>query len=510
MLIGTSLSADAAEEAATTEETTAADGGTLPIPDLLSGEEADGVLVYDLTMQTGTHELLSGVTSETAGYNGSFLGPTLRMTKGDQVQINVTNSLGEVTTTHWHGLHIPAEVDGGPQSTVEVGDTWSPTWEVLQEAMTCWYHPHALGTTAEQVTKGLAGMIIIDDDSEASAALPVEYGVDDVPIIMQCLAVGSDGGIKHDVTGYLESDLSFPLLVNGAGVAEGALAFTAEKTRTRLRFLNASPADFLTISRKDGTALTQVATEGGYLTEALETDSIQLSPGNRAEIVLDLEDAVTLQAVIENHFVQGGSGTHDFLTITPSGSDSPDDLPSTLNTIERLDTTDATEREIRLTGSGLTLGINDVSGTTMEAMEENMIMAELDATEVWTIKNELTNAHPFHIHDVPHQIVSYNGEDPTGVQLGWHDTTIVLGGGEVKVALKFTDFADSEYMYMMHCHILMHEDLGMMAGLMVTDSTTEDATEESTSEATGESTSEAAAESTSEATEEATHEGTHS
>ncbi|MFF5187100.1 multicopper oxidase family protein [Streptomyces sp. NPDC000345] len=449
--------------AAATEAT-----GTLTVPDLLEGTASDGTTTFTLTAKTGTGEVLSGVSSTTAGYNGTFLGPTMKWTKGDTVLMNITNSLGDDTTVHFHGAHVPPEMDGGPQNSFADGETWSPTFEVLDEAKTLWYHPHALGTTAEQVVHGLAGMIIVEDDSDASAALPSEYGVDDIPIILQCLAVDSSGDIKYDVTGYLSSGLSYPVLCNGTNVDSTTLGFTATKKRTRFRVLNASPADILTIQRGDGGTLTQIATDQGYLTEATEVTTIRLVAGARAEFVLDLEDAVTLQAVVTTGWIRGGSGTYDFLTVTPDASDTPDDLPSTLNTITRYDTSDFTARTITLGQSGQTMTINGSAGTSMSSMA--MISTTLDAEEVWTIKNGTQLEHSFHLHDVPFQLIEINGEEPTGVDLGWFDTYEVVGGGSIKIAMKFTDFADDTYMYMLHCHLLQHEDEGMMASLMVTES----------------------------------------
>lgn len=442
--------------------------GTLTVPDLLEATTTDGATTYTLTAKTGTGEVLSGVTSTTAGYNGAYLGPTMKWTKGDTVLMNFTNTLGADTSVHFHGAHIPPKMDGGPQNAFADGVTWSPTFEVLDEAKTLWYHPHALGTTAEQVVHGLAGMIIVEDDSAVSAALPSEYGVDDIPLILQCLAVDAAGDIKYEATGYRSSGVVFPVLVNGTNVDSTTLGFTATKKRTRFRVLNASPADIMTVQRGDGGTLTQIATDQGYLTEPTEVTTIRLVAGARAEFVLDLEDAVTLQAVVTTGWIRGGSGTYDFLTVTPDATDTPAALPSTLNTITRYDTSDFTARTITLgQGTGGTMSINGSVGTTMAGMA--MISTTLDAEEVWTITNSTQLEHSFHLHDVPYQVIEINGEAPTGVDLGWFDTFEVVGGGSIKIAMKFTDFTDDTYMYMLHCHLLQHEDEGMMAALMVTD-----------------------------------------
>ncbi|WP_330287600.1 multicopper oxidase family protein [Streptomyces sp. NBC_00576] len=441
---------------------------TLNIPDLLEGTTADGTTTFTLTAKTGTSEVVSGVTSTTAGYNGSYLGPTMKWTNGSTVLLNITNTLGADTSVHFHGAHVPPKMDGGPQNAFADGTTWSPTFEIKDEAKTLWYHPHALGTTAEQVVHGLAGMIIVEDDSDASAALPSEYGVDDIPLILQCLAADSSGDIKYNLTGYLSAGLSYPVLCNGTNVDATTLGFTATKTRTRFRVLNASPSDIMTVQRSDGGTLTQIATDQGYLTEATEVTSIRLVAGARAEFVLDLSAAVTLQTVVTTGWVRGGSGTYDFLTVTPDASDTPADLPSSLNTITRYDTTDFAARTVTLGQVGTAMNINGKSGTTMASMAT--IMTTLDAEEVWTISNTTQLEHSFHLHDVPFQLIAINGVAPTGTDLGWFDTYEVVGGGSIKIAMKFTDFTDDTYMYMLHCHLLQHEDEGMMAALMVMDS----------------------------------------
>ncbi|MEU9341959.1 multicopper oxidase domain-containing protein [Streptomyces sp. NPDC048278] len=442
---------------------------TLTVPDLLEGTTSDSTTTFTLEAKTGSAEVLSGVTSTTAGYNQSFLGPTMKWTKGNVNVLNITNSLGEDTTVHFHGAHVPAKMDGGPQVAFADGETWSPTFTVKDEPMTLWYHPHALGTTAKQAVHGLAGMIIVEDSSDTTSAdLPSTYGTDDIPLIFQCLAVDSSGDIKYDLTGYLSSGLSYPLLVNGTNVDDTTLTFTATKTRTRFRLLNASPSDIITIQRSDGGTMTQIATDQGYLAEAADVTTIRLVAGARAEMVMDMSDDVTLQAVVTTGWVRGGSGTYDFLAVTASGTDTPDDLPSSLRTIDRYDTSDFTARTITLGQSGATMLINGSAGTSMSSMA--MISTTLGSKEIWTIKNSTQLEHSFHLHDVPYQLISINGEDPTGVELGWYDTYEVVGGGSIEIAMEFTDFSDDTYMYMLHCHLLQHEDEGMMASLMVTDS----------------------------------------
>jgi suppressor of ftsI/bilirubin oxidase len=445
--------------------------GTLTIPPLLSPTDDAGVNVFGLDMQFGTTVLRSGVTSTTAGFNGPYLGPVIKVNKGDQVRMEVTNSLNEDTTVHWHGAHVPPSVDGGPQNVIAASATWQPEFTINQEACTLWFHPHALETTAKQVGWGLAGMIIVNDDSDAAAALPNDYGTDQFPLIVQSVPVNTSGVIQSTTAGLTSSSTSFPLIVNGANAATATPVLNVDSSRVRFHLLNGSITDIITITRTDGATMTQVASEAGFLPAPLAATSVRLVAGERAEIVLDLTSgsAVTLQATVTAGGARGGSGTTAILTVSTTSTSTPPALPAALNTITALDTTGATTRTIALTNNGNAMFINGVSGTTMATMEANMIMTTLNAIEKWTITNTTNLLHSFHLHDVPFQVISVNGAAPTGSWVGWKDTVEMAARSTVVIAMQFTDYTDSAYGYMLHCHNAIHEDEGMMAMLMVTD-----------------------------------------
>lgn len=122
----------------------------LKIPSLLSGEQNREMLEYALTAQLGESRFLQGFTTPTMGFNGAFLGPTLRLQNGKDVSIAVDNQLGEATTVHWHGLHVPANVDGGPAQVIDAGDTWNVQFRIMQKAGTFWYHSHVMSKTGSR------------------------------------------------------------------------------------------------------------------------------------------------------------------------------------------------------------------------------------------------------------------------------------------------------------------------------------------------------------------------
>jgi len=472
--LGMGMSFAAEEDATATEATTLATAatGTLPIPALLTATDENGVSVFALEAKTGTATIVSGKTTTTAGYNGTLLGPTMKVTDGEQVRFDITNTLGEETTVHWHGLHVAPSNDGGPQNTIADGETWSPQTTIKQgEACTLWYHPHGLGNTADQVALGLAGMLIVDDGSTENAALPTAYGADDIPLIMQSTGILTGGGFVTTNAGFGLSTTTLKFMVNGFSATDATPTLITAYNRVRLRLLNASLSDTVTLARSDSASFTQVASDGGLLPTPLSITSLRLTPGERAEIVIDLTAAaaVTLRSTVRSS-TNGTRYTVSAVTISTTGTDTPATLPTTLNTITALDATGATARTLTLANSGNTFTINGIVGTSLATMNASMLMTTLDATEVWSIVNSSTTIyHNFHVHDVPFQVVSIGGAAPTGANLGWRDTIEIPPSTTVIIKMQFTDYTDSEYMYMLHCHNVIHEDDGMMLGLMVTE-----------------------------------------
>ena len=255
----------------------------LNIPQLLEPTiESDGTKHFTLTMQTGTTEFLPGKKADTWGVNGSYLGPTIRVSRGDKVALDVVNHLPVTSTLHWHGMKLPAVMDGGPHQMIEAGETWAPHWTIDQPSATTWYHPHLHGKTAQHVYRGLAGMFIIED--EDSKKLPSDYGVNDIPLIVQDKLFTSDGKLSED------DDTTFGLLgdeivVNGTH--DPFLEVTASQVRFRL--LNGSNARAYHFGFSDGRSFQIVANDAGLLQMPVTLERFMLSPGERAEIVVEFE-----------------------------------------------------------------------------------------------------------------------------------------------------------------------------------------------------------------------------
>ncbi|WP_309238471.1 multicopper oxidase family protein [Actinoplanes aureus] len=441
----------------------------LAVPPLApSTVDKDGRRVFELRAQAGQTDLGRGEPSATWGYNGAHLGPTLRAKRGEQVVVNITNQLGEDTTVHWHGMHLPARMDGGPDRPIRPGETFAPRWRVDQPAATLWYHPHPHERTETQVYRGLAGMFLIDDPDTDVATLPHEYGVDDIPVMVQDKAFDDDGQLTE--SGRFGSEIGIlgdSVLVNG--VPGPYLDVTT--TLVRLRLLNASTARIFNFSLSDGRPFTLIGSDGGLLDRPHQVERLMLSTGERAEVLVAMRpgERVVLRSgppAPEGDFAtrrfQGGGDRFDVLELRAAATLKPSPaVPSTLVAVPRLDPASAAEtREMRFS-------TRDINGRKMEHGRVDAVVTR-DSTEVWTVRNGHGTPHSFHIHDVQFQVLARTDGGPVPPLLsGWKDTVYLPPHEGYRVIMRFTDFADPATPYMFHCHVLRHEDEGMMGQFVV-------------------------------------------
>jgi len=441
----------------------------LAIPPLApSHVDEQGRRVFDLEARPGRHNFTNGEGegAPTWGFNGDYLGPTLRAARGEEVVINVHNGLGEHTTVHWHGMHLPPAMDGGPHQQIAPGETWSPTWTIDQPAATLWYHPHLHGETLRHVYRGLAGMFILDDEESSALNLPREYGVDDLPVIVQDKKFTDNGELNED-GGFFASlgVLGDTIAVNGVVGAYQEV----ETTQVRLRLLNGSVGRVFNFGFSDDRSFALIGTDGGLLTAPYELNRIQLSPGERAEIVVTMEpgERVTLRSYppdlgngLSDRFA-GGDDSFDVLQLRAADRlrDSPP-LPDRLVEIPRLDPDEAvTERQFQFSG-------HSINNTRMDMGRIDEVV-ELDTTEIWEVHAIDGTPHSFHVHDVQFQVLSVDGQAPPPELSGWKDTIYLHGRQVYRIIMRFTDYADPNMPYMYHCHILYHEDNGMMGQFVV-------------------------------------------
>ena len=441
----------------------------LAIPPLLEPRiDDDGRRVFDLDLRQGRTRFFADHDTPTWGANGSYLGPTLRASRDDEVVINVHNGLPEPTTVHWHGMHLPAASDGNPHQLIDPGDTWSPSWTIAQPAATLWYHPHPHGSTAEHLYRGVAGLFLLDDPDSEMLGLPTDYGIDDIPLIVQDKRFNGDGTLNFDAptfspVGILGSDI----IVNGT--YDPHVEVVTE--RVRLRLLNASNARVYNFGFDDDREFQLIATDGGLLETAHVTRRVQLSPGERAEIVVDVDpgDAPVLRSYHPNlgagrwqgRFA-GGHDTFDILQLRAGN-----DLRASREVTEQLSDHGTLESERPHTTRRFRLdGSSRINGQRMDPDRIDATVT-VDTSEVWEIENSSGNPHNFHIHDVQFQIIDIDGEPPPPPLAGWKDTVYIPPRQTVRLIAHFADYTDADVPYMFHCHILRHEDRGMMGQFLV-------------------------------------------
>lgn len=436
----------------------------LPIPPLAEPEvDADGTVVFRLDAAPGEHVFAGDVAAPTWGFNGDVLGPTLRARDGQRVAIDIQNDLDEATTVHWHGMHLPAEMDGGPHQMIEPGGSWRAHWQIRQAGSTLWYHPHPHGATEQHVYQGLAGLFLIDDDETEAAGLPSTYGVDDIPLIVQDKSFDDDGHLTIDDGGNEVGLLGDVVVVNG--VAGPVLEVTTELVR--LRILNGSTARTYSFGFDDRT-FQLVATDGGLLREPAELEQIRLSPGERAEIVVAMEPGTEamlhsfepdLGSVIVG-FAYGANDSFDVLRLVAADSLAPSEtVPAVLSEFG-LDPELATVRRT------FELSDRSINGVEMDMarIDETVVV---DTVEIWEVTNQDRSPHNFHVHDVQFEVVSVDGQAPPVELRGRKDTVYLEPGVKYELVMVFTDYTDPAVPYMYHCHLLRHEDEGMMGQFVV-------------------------------------------
>ncbi|MFC5754666.1 multicopper oxidase family protein [Actinomadura rugatobispora] len=440
-------------------------------PMLRPRRDVDGVRRFQLNLRPGRTEFLPGKRAATWGVNGPHLGPTLRASRGDRVEMRVINGLPESTTLHWHGVRVPAEADGGPHQIIGPYGMWVPEWTIDQPAASAWYHPHPHGRTELHIYRGIAGMFLIDAP-DAPDALPRAYGVDDIPLIIQDRTFRADGSL--DEAALYQDRFGFEgqtVLVNGT--YRPLLRVGA--ARVRFRLLNASSARVYQVGFTDGRRFHLIATDVGLLAAPLEVDRVQLSPGERAEVLVDFAagDRVTLNSLGEQPKNTAGDGKADgkddldLLAIAAAGR-----LTRAGRMPSRLSADPMIEPPPGARVRTFVLGHHDINGKIMDMGRIDEVVPA-GSTEIWEIRNE-SFAHNFHIHGVAFSVLDVNGAPPPGHLRGLKDTVLVPRAGTVRVAVTFSEWSDPVRPYMFHCHFLRHEDLGMMGQFVVVEAGTED------------------------------------
>ena len=512
----------------------AADRPALPIPELLTADASNRI---QLIVQAGQSNF-AGKTATTWGYNGNLLGPAVKLNKGQSVTVDIHNQLAEETTLHWHGLEIPGEVDGGPQGIIPAGGKRSVTFTPDQRAATCWFHPHQHGKTGRQVAMGLAGLVLIEDEEIRKLMLPKQWGIDDVPVIIQDKQFSADGQVDYqlDIMTAAVGWFGDTLLTNGAIYPQHA----APRGWLRLRLLNGCNARSLNIAASDNRPLYVIASDGGLLAEPVKVTELPMLMGERFEVLVDVSDGkafdlVTLPVSQMGMAIAPFDKPHPVMRVQPLLITASGTLPDTLTSMPSLPSLEGlTVRKLQLSMDpmldmmGMQMLMKKYGGQAMAGMDHGKMMGHMNNDnmdhgnmnhgnmnhgemgnmqhgnmgnmkhggsfdfhnanringqafdmnkpmfaaakgqhERWVISGQGDMMlHPFHIHGTQFRILSENGKAPAAHRAGWKDTVRVEGGVS-EVLVKFDHDAPKEHAYMAHCHLLEHEDTGMMLGFTV-------------------------------------------
>jgi blue copper oxidase len=451
----------------------------LPLPRLI--DAAASRHTVNLIAAPGRHAFIEGKPVHTYGYSAPVLGPVIRVRSGDEVEMVVENHLDTATTVHWHGLLVPGQNDGGPQQLIHPGERWRPVLKIDQPAATLWFHPHPHGDTARQIYMGLTGMIIVDDGSDAGLGLPRTFGVDDLPLILQDRQFDSDGSIEYDTNTLGALDIAYGVRGDTV-IVNGVVAPVARIPAglVRLRLLNAANAQNFELRFSDRRTFHVIASDGGFLSAPVELKQLTIAPAERFEVLVDFADGkpVVLETGPDEEMGIFGrlapDGSSDYVAVMrfePTATmPVVKELPARLIKPATADPASAVRRRQLVLNSGLCASRSEagprgdmasligINGKPFDRARVD-IEAKLGTAEVWEITS-IGMAHPFHVHGALFRVLSIEGEAPPAHLAGWKDTLLVSDKAELLVA--FNQRATPAHPFMYHCHILEHEDGGLM------------------------------------------------
>ncbi len=419
----------------------------------------------ELTAAPARLPLLPGSTTEVYTYNGRIPGPTLEVREGDRVIVRFRNDLPEATTVHWHGIHLPFDADGSPFDPVAPGETRDYVFTVRPgSAGTYWYHPHPHHHTGQQVARGLYGGIIV-----RAADDPLPATLTERLLILSDNRFLADGSLDlpdpHSPQGRIdfengrEGDVLFV-----SGEVMPTLTIRSGEVQ-RWRVINTSAGRFYRLALPGHTFL-HVGSDGGLFERPVEVQEILLATAERVELLVrgtgQPGSRAVLQVLPYDRYIpqtrpKDWNQPRNLLTLQYSEEPplAPVTLPEILRPIPALELAQATATRVMVMTQGM------INGQLMD-MSRVDVSAPLAATEIWEIENLVGLDHPFHLHGFQFQVLDRNGvEEPFR---SWKDTVNVPKHQTVRFIVRYDNHPGK---WMFHCHILDHEDHGMMGILEV-------------------------------------------
>ncbi|HLO45951.1 MAG TPA: multicopper oxidase domain-containing protein [Leadbetterella sp.] len=449
--------------------------GDVVIPDVAGGSFVNPLKMpktvngnTSLVAQKASEILTSPSKVGVLGYGEGILGPTIRVKKGDMVNVNFINKLSSHSNLHWHGLKVPADMDGHPEQMVAADGNYNYSFVINQHAGLNWYHPHIHESTAEQVTKGLAGLFIVETDEEKALGLP--SGDYEIPLIIQDKRIDTDGTIKYKPTmsEVMSGYLGETILINGTNKPYLDVA-----TRFyRFRILNGSTARIYNLTLSNASEFYIIGSDNGILAQPEKVKSVILGSGERLDILIDFSSMKLGETVFlksDTFFTMGNAQGNQPFNLLAFNIKRPE--------TETFKIINALVPVAKLTSSNkkrtFSLKMDMKSKEGMHKINDKVYKSgridetvALGATEIWEFDNSTGDeAHPMHIHGVVFQVISRVGGRNIILphEKGWKDTVLVAPGEKVQVAVTF----EIKGVFVVHCHNLEHEDDGMMLNFEV-------------------------------------------
>jgi FtsP/CotA-like multicopper oxidase with cupredoxin domain len=398
-------------------------------------------------------------------YNGTVPGPTLEANEGDSVIIHFHNALAEPTTVHWHGVHLPANADGSPLYPIAPGASHDYRFRLARgSAATYWYHPHPDRRSGYQIAMGLYGGIVVHAADDSLAARRIA----DKLLILADNRFDARGAVDFPDPKSVDAIVDLEngregnvLLVNGQvmptiSIRSGELQ--------RWRIVNASASRIYRLSIP-GRRLIQVGTDGGLIEHPVELPDVMLANSERVELLVQggvAGDTTVLESLPYDRYMpqtRPADWNHPrpllALRTTLDSASPPVTIPAALRRMPALDTAHVAAHRVIVMSQGL------IDGKQMD-MHRVDARSRLGTTEIWTIQNVVGMDHPFHLHGFHFEVLDRDGV-PEAFR-SWKDTGNVPKHSSMRIVVHFDDFP-GRWMY--HCHILDHEDQGMMGVLEV-------------------------------------------
>jgi len=384
--------------------------------------------------------------SNVLAYNGFFPGPSIVARRGDSASIHLVNGLSQETITHWHGMLVDERNDGGPMYAIPPGASYDYAFTIDQRACLNWYHPHPHMLTGEQVNLGLAGAFIVRDDVEDALGLP--YGAHEVPLIIRDATLDKAGNLAYKPR-HGGFDGQIPL-VNGTQNPYLAV----DSGLYRFRVLNGANARIFGLALSNGAPFTLIGNDGGLLESQVDLSRIDIAPAERLDLLLSFAGLSVGESVMLRDLREGWDLLEFRVVATGTGTIPALGLPA----ITRL-SDPVTTRTFSFDG------MSKINGQEYD-MNRIDFQVPFGQTERWHFTTKGNAPHPVHVHGASFQVESRTGGRGTTYpwEQGWKDTVLLEDGEAVDVLIRFDAFRGK---YLIHCHKLEHEDMGMMANFEV-------------------------------------------